>query len=83
MKLSFVYCMCGNSKNVRSKTNFQPTRMHSSRMRTIRNFSRLLEGGACSLGGACFQGVPAPGGGGIPACTEAHHTVDRQTGVKT
>ena len=42
--------------------------MHSSRMRTVRNSSRLL-GDACS-GGCLLQGVPAPGGacsGGVPA----------------
>ena len=41
------------------------TRMHSSRMRTVLNSSRLL--GVCMLpgGGACSRGVPAPGG--LPA----------------
>ena len=33
------------------------TRMHSSRMRTVRNSSRLLVGG-----GVCFRGVPGPRG---------------------
>ena len=58
--------------------NFKKTRIHSRRMRTVRNSSRLLGGGgACSRGclhwggGACSQGgawggpapgVPAPGG---------------------
>ena len=56
--------------------------MHSSRMRTVRNSSRLLGGGACSRGGTCSRGGPGPGagvrgvsapggGGGIPASTEA------------
>ena len=50
------------------QNNFE-TRMHSSRMRTVRNSSRLLEGaspgggllpaGCLLLGG---QGVPTPGG---------------------
>ena len=53
------------------------TRLHSSRMRTVRNSSRLprgvsAPGGGLLLGvGACSEGVPAPGGCGIPACTEA------------
>ena len=75
------------------------TRMHSSRMRTVRNSSHLLRGVS-----TCFRGLPAPGGfcsrgvsalegclfqagacswGGIPACTEADPPVDRQTRVKT
>ena len=37
------------------------TRMHSSRMRTIRRSSRLLGGGVCQPGG-CL-----PGGGCLPA----------------
>ena len=44
--------------------------MHSSRMRTVRNSSRLLEGGASSGGLSAPGGVPAPGGsapGGLPA----------------
>ena len=44
--------------------------MHSSRMRTVRNSSRLLLGGGEE--GVPAPGVPAPGGGGIiPACTAA------------
>ena len=53
--------------------------MHSSRMRTVRNSSRLLRG-VPALGGAWSGGggrMPGPWGGacygegGIPACTEA------------
>ena len=40
------------------------TRMHSSRVRTVRNSSRLPDG-------VCSRGTPAPGGvpalGGVPA----------------
>ena len=43
------------------------TRMHSSRMRTVRRSSRLLGGG---------------GGGGIPSCTEADPPMDRQDRCK-
>ena len=51
------------------------TRMHSSRMRTVRNSSRLLVwGGVCSRGGGSL--VP---GGGIPACTDADPPVNRMT----
>ena len=44
--------------------NFQATRMHSSRMRTVRNSSRLL-GGAWSRRGSAprgpgLEGVPGP-----------------------
>ena len=46
------------------------TRVHSSRMRTVRNRSRLLGEGCLLLGevparggGVWSQGVPAPGGG--------------------
>ena len=35
---------------------FCQTRMHSSRMRTVRNSSRLLGGVAYSWGGACSRG---------------------------
>ena len=73
-----------------------PTRMHSSRMRTVRNSSRLL-GVPALEGSAPGGGVPAPGrgsvpggcllleGGGIPACTEADPPLwtEWQTGVKT
>ena len=70
----------------RNLQHYLQTRMHSSRMRTVRNRSRLL-GGRCLLwGGSGPRGVPALGGsgprevpapwgsgpgGGIPACTEA------------
>ena len=48
---------------------FTKTRMHFSRMRTVRNSSRLLG-----------WGVPGPGEGGIPACTEADPSpVNRMT----
>ena len=69
--------------------------MHSSRMRTVRNCSRLLGGGvpgpggggcllvgdgACSWGCLLLAGVCSWGGGsGIPACTEADPAVDRHT----
>ena len=78
-------------KNFNSWTKIL-TRMHSSRMRTVRSSSRLL-GGVCSMG-VCSGGCLLRGcllwvgwllqGGGIPACTEAdpHPRVDRQTGVK-
>ena len=51
-----------------------PTRMHSSRMRTVRCSSRLLGGGGCLPGGVC-----------ITACTEADIPLwtEWQTGVKT
>ena len=67
------------------------TRMHSSRMRTVRCSSRLLgggvsawlvsaQGGVC-LGGVCLGGVcpgGLPGGMCIPVCTEANNPpVDR------
>ena len=39
----------------------------------------LLRGGVCFWGGVCSQGVSAPGGGGIPACTEADPPVNRIT----
>ena len=61
----------------------QRTRMHSSRMRTVCNSSRLLEGvsapgrGAWS-GGVCSGGCLVPGGG-ITACTEADPPVNRMT----
>ena len=41
------------------------TRMHSSRMRTVRSSSRLLLGGGVSVPGESALG------GCIPACTEA------------
>ena len=69
--------------------------MHSSRMRTVCNSCRLLEGvpgpgGGCLVPGVCSQGVSGPGGvpvpggsapgrGGIPACTEADPPVNRIT----
>ena len=68
--------------------------MHSSRMRTVRNSSRLLEGGVPGPGG----GVPGPRGvylvqgvylvlGGVPSpggdLPRYSPPVDRQTGVKT
>ena len=55
--------------------------MHSSRMRTVRNSSRLEEGVPAPGGVPAPRGVPAPWGvcscggllpeGGFPACTEA------------
>ena len=43
------------------------TRMHSSRMRTIRCSSCLLEGGICLPGGVCLGGLFACQGGCLPA----------------
>ena len=43
------------------------TRMHSSRMRTVRNSSRLVTGGCLVVGGVCSGGSAprgAPGRGG-------------------
>ena len=66
------------------------TRMHSSRMRTVRSSERISRGvsapwGVSALGGVCPGGCLL--GGGIPACTEADTPtlapVDRQTPVKT
>ena len=69
---------------------YKLTRMHSSRMRTIRSGSRLSGGGGASRGGASggvcatWKGV-LPGGVcflgrcGIPACTEADSPVNRMT----
>ena len=55
--------------------------MHSSRMRTVRNSSRLGRRGCVLPGDVCsWGGLSAPGGGGIPACTEADTLpVDRMT----
>ena len=62
--------------------------MHSSRMRTVRNSSRLL-GGVPGTGGLpgprgwdvlVLRGVPGPGGG---TCPDTSPPVNRQTGVKT
>ena len=67
------------------ESNRNLTRMHSSRMRTVRNSSRLLGRGAWSrgvpgprLGGSAPGGCLVPGAGvsalegcDIPACTEA------------
>ena len=77
--------------NVGSKIIVQldKTRMHSSRMRTVRNRSRLVEGGWSATGRVPALGGSGPGGclirvGGIPACTQADlPPLDRQTGVKT
>ena len=67
------------------------TRMHSSRMRTVRNSSRLLPEGSAPggegvsalgrlWGAVCSRGVCSQGvGGGIPACTEADPPVNRMT----
>ena len=64
--------------------------MHSSRMRTVRNSSCLLEAVPAPGEWGPAPGVmPAPGGtapgdgSDIPSCTEADPPVDRQTGVKT
>ena len=58
------------------------TRMHSSRMRTVRNSSGLLAGGgAWSVGGggvSALEGCLVLGGG-IPACTETDPPVNRMT----
>ena len=57
------------------------TRMHSSRMRTVRNSSRLLMG-VPSPGGVCSQGVVV-----VVSQHALRQTplppLDRQTGVKT
>ena len=62
------------------------TRMHSSRMRTVRSSSRLLGGGIVCTWGVCSGGCQLLGWGrgGIPACTEADTPLlFRNTGVKT
>ena len=46
------------------------TRLHSSRMRSIRSSSCLLGGGGLLPGGSAPEGVSSRGGG-VPACTEA------------
>ena len=45
------------------------SRMHSSRMRTVRNSSRLARGGVSAPRGCLLGGVPAGGvpAGGVPA----------------
>ena len=52
----------------RDRNNQFEIRMHSSRMRTVRNSSHLLGGGVCLVPGA-----------GIPTCTEADPPVNRMT----
>ena len=74
-----------------TKVNSEWTRMLSSRMRTVRNSSRLLggvpvpRGCTWSRGCTCPGGIPGPGGctwsQGVPA--QVLPPVDRQTGVKT
>ena len=61
----------------------QITRKHSSRMRTVRFSSRLLEGclprGGVSGGGSAQSGM----GGSLPAVGCTPPPVDRQTPAKT
>ena len=45
------------------------TRMHSSRMRSVRSNGHFS--GVSVPGGVCSREVSAPGGSGIPPCTEA------------
>ena len=59
------------------------TRMHSSRMRTVRSSSRLLGGGICPREGGLPKGGVCPGGcvSCIPVCNGANTPppVDRMT----
>ena len=55
------------------------TRMHSSRMRTVRSSSHLLGGGVAARGGVCLGVYPSMHWGRHPP----HPWTEWQTGVKT